>query len=168
MFYEDHYTAHPSSSSLLLPLHKIFWYIVACGTFLDKYIFLYIFLHFKQTISKKYFLVFDSFKPSMVLRSMCPACLHPSIKSDGSPFLKLACCASLYNIIILQDGDNLIWIQLRMLCGEDKCLYGWMSRGRGSNLPVFISRTISPPIKIMKVWRLLSYAAAHNEVLLVQ
>ena len=95
-------------------------------------------------------------------------CLHPSIKSDGSPFLKLACCASLYNIIILQDGDNLIWIQLRMLCGEDKCLYGWMSRGRGSNLPVFISRTISPPIKIMKVWRLLSYAAAHNEVLLVQ
>ena len=70
MFYEDHYTAHPSSSSLLLPLHKIFWYIVACGTFLDKYIFLYIFLHFKQTISKKYFLVFDSFKLSMVLRSM--------------------------------------------------------------------------------------------------
>ena len=54
VFYEDHYTAHPSSSSLLLPLHKIFWYIVACGTFLDKYIFLYIFLHFKQTISKKY------------------------------------------------------------------------------------------------------------------
>ena len=84
------------------------------------------------------------------------------------PEIGMLCYASLYNIIILQDGDNLIWIQLRMLCGEDKCLYGWMSRGRGSNLPVFISRTISPPIKIMKVWRLLSYAAPHNEVLLVQ
>ena len=105
---------------------------------------------------------------------MCTA-QHVCIKASSQivpPFpeiVMLACCASLYSIIILQDGDNLIWIQLRMLCGEDKCLYGWMSRGRGSNLPVFISRTISPPIKIMKVWRLLSYAAAaHNEVLLLQ
>ena len=58
----------------------------ACGTFLDKYIFLYLCLRVKHTIWKKYFLVLISFQHSMVLRSMCPACLHPSIKLDGSSF----------------------------------------------------------------------------------
>ena len=159
---------------LLLPLHRILWSIVPCGTFLDKYILFYLCLHLKPYIFFFKIIFSSCFFPISELQIMCTA-QHVCIKASSQmvpPFpeiVMLACCASLYSIIILQDGDNLIWIQLRMLCGEDKCLYGWMSRGRGSNLPVFISRTISPPIKIMKVWRLLSYAAAaHNEVLLLQ
>ena len=78
-------------TSLLLPLHRILWSIVPCGTFLDKYIFLYLCLHLKPYIFfLKSFLVLISFQCSMVLRIAnhvySAACLHQSIKSDGSSF----------------------------------------------------------------------------------